>query len=179
MTKRILHLATAALAVSASFAWAADVPPSVQRGLYEDGHWSVAGVAFADGNRDCVLANTQRMSSGETAFVLNEFGSGVSTIMFRDTTITWDASGGSVTFWVDDNPSFTALTRTDATRNLLIVPLANTSGSVMTTFLHQLTSGHELHLVTEVKTETFDLYGSSPAFDAFGHCIAAMSSDGG
>jgi hypothetical protein len=81
VTKRIL-------ATSASLAWAADVSPSVQPGLYDDGRWSVGAVAFASGNRDCVLANTQRMSSGETAFVLSEF-SGNSTIMFRDTTATF------------------------------------------------------------------------------------------
>jgi hypothetical protein len=45
----------------------------------------VAGVALGDSNKDCVLANTQYMSSGETAFVLNGFGSGSSTIVFRDT----------------------------------------------------------------------------------------------
>ena len=69
MTKRIPQLAAAIFAASANFAWAADLSPSVQRGLYDDGRWSVGAVAFASGNRDCVLANTQRMSSGETAFV--------------------------------------------------------------------------------------------------------------
>jgi hypothetical protein len=55
MIKRIL-LAGAAFAASAVSAWAAEVPPSVQRDWYEDGRWSVAGFAFSDGNKDCVLA---------------------------------------------------------------------------------------------------------------------------
>jgi hypothetical protein len=174
---RIL-LAGAAFAASAASAWTADVPPSVQQGWYEDGRWSVAGAAFADGNKACVLANTQPTARGETGFVLNDFAGGKTIIMFRDTTIIWDASAGSVTFQIDDNPSFTARTETDTKRNLLIVPLANTPGSVMTALLDQLASGQQLHVVTSVDKLMFNLSGSSPAFDAFGRCIAAMSSDG-
>ena len=98
---RIL-LAGAVFAASAASAWAADVPPSVQQGWYEDGRWSVSGAAFADGNKTCVLANTQPTPGGETGFVLNDFARGKTIIMFRDTTIIWDASAGSVTFQIDD-----------------------------------------------------------------------------
>jgi hypothetical protein len=48
----------------------------------------------------------------------------------------------------------------------------------MTAFLRQLASGNELYLVAGGKTRTFDLSGSIPALEAFGRCIAAMSSDG-
>ena len=173
---RIL-LVGAAFVASAASAWA-DVPPSVQQGWYKDGHWSVAGTVFADGNKECVLVYRQPAARGETGFALNDFAGGNSTIMFLDTTITWDASAGSVTFQIDDNPSFTARTEIDTARNLLIVPLANTPGSVMTAFLDQLASGHQLHLVTAVETRTFNLSSSSPALEAFGRCIAAMPSDG-
>ena len=82
-----------------------------------------------------------------------------------------------MTLQIDDNPSFSAQSETDTTRNLLIVPLVNTPAAVMTSLLDQLASGNELHLVAAAKTQTFDLSGSSPALDAFGRCIAAMSSD--
>ncbi len=73
---------------------------------------------------------------------------------------------------------FKAQSETDTKRDLLIVPLANTPASVMTAFLQQLASGHELHVGAGEETQTFDLSGSSPALDAFGRCIAAMSSNG-
>ncbi len=176
MTNRVL-LTGVAFAVLTTSVWAADVPPSVKHGWYEDGLWSVAGFAFADGSNDCVLANAQPTPSGETAFVLTQFGGGDSTIMFHDTTITANASGGSITFQIDGAPSFTARPKTDTAHNLLVVPLANTPGLVMTAFLHELTSGQELSVVTAVGTRTFDLSGSSPAFAAFGRCIVAMSPD--
>jgi hypothetical protein len=175
MTKRIL-LAGAAFVAPAVSAWAA--PPHVQQGWYDDGRWSVAGAVFADGTKECVLANTQLTAGGEAAFALNDLTGGKSLIMFRDTTLTSGASNRSVKIQVDDNPSFTGQTEIDTERNLLIVPLANTPAPVMTAFLRQLVSGHELHLVTSVKTQTFDLSGSNPALDAFARCIAAMSSEG-
>jgi hypothetical protein len=49
----------------------------------------------------------------------------------------------------------------------------------MAAFLRQLAGGQELHLVTAAKIETFNLFGSNPAIDAFGRCIAAMSFNGG
>jgi hypothetical protein len=63
MTKWIL-LAGVGFAASVAPALAADVPPSLQRSWYGNGRWSVAGFMFANGNKDCVLANTQPMSSG-------------------------------------------------------------------------------------------------------------------
>jgi hypothetical protein len=172
-------LAGAAFATTATSAWAAVVPPSVQRGWYEDGRWSVAGFAFADGNKDCVLANTQPTSGGEAAFVLSDFLGGKSLIMFHDTTITWDALGGSVTFQIDSNPSFTAQARPDTTRRILVVALAGTPSMIMGAFMNQLASGHLLLVTPSAGTpRTFTLDGAQPALDAFGHCIATMSSDG-
>jgi hypothetical protein len=174
VTKRGLLIASAFVA-SASLAWAADTPPFVQRGLYKDGRWSVAGLAFANGYRNCVLANTQHMSGGETAFVLNEFGSDDSAIMFRDTSVTWDASGGSITFQVDDNPSFTAEANTDTRRNLLVVPLRGTSSTIMGMFMNQLASGHQLKVTANARTpRTFVLNDAQLALDAFGRCVAAL-----
>jgi hypothetical protein len=176
MTKRGL-LAAAAFAASAVSAWAANVPPSALRGWYEDGRWLVAESAFADGNEDCMLANTQPASSGETAFVLSEFGGGNSTIMFRDTTITWDASGGSVTFQIDNNPSFTAPAQADVTRNVLIVPLRGTPSTIMRAFMNQFASGRVLLVTASAGTpRTFRLDGVQAALDAFGRCITAMRS---
>jgi len=83
MTVRFL-LAGAAFAASEAFALA-DVPPSVERGWYLNGRWSISGFAFADGNKECVLANRQPTSRGELVFVLSEFGGGGSSIMFHDT----------------------------------------------------------------------------------------------
>ena len=93
--------------------------------------------------------------------------------MFRDTTITRDASGGSVTFQIDGNPSFTAQAKTDTTRSVLVVPLANTPGPVMTAFLHQLVNGSMW--LPQRKHEP--LSGSNPALVTFSRCIVAMSSD--
>jgi hypothetical protein len=173
VTKRIPQLAVAVFAASANLAWAADLSPSVQRDLYEDGRWSVGAVAFASGNRDCVIANTQRMSSGETAFVLSEF-SGNSTIMFRDTTATWNSSNGSVTFQIDDNPSFTGQAYA-ATGNLLIVPLRGTPSTTMGTIMNQLANGRLLLLGAGAEPpRMFTLDGAQPAFDAFSRCVAAL-----
>jgi hypothetical protein len=130
---------------------------------------------FADGNRSCLLGNTQPAPHGEIAFVLSDFGGGRSIIQLRDSTITWDASGGPITLRIDGNPSFTAQTETDTAHNLLVVPLANTPGPVMTQFLQQLANGHQLHVTTTVGTRIFDLSGSGPPFDAFGRCIVAMN----
>jgi hypothetical protein len=116
------------------------------------------------------------MSRGETAFVLNEFGSGVSTIMFHDTSITWDASGGSVTFRIDDNPSFTAPAETDTARNLLVVPLGGTPSTIMGMFMNQLASGHLLKVTAGATPRTFALDDAQLALDAFGRCVAALHS---
>jgi hypothetical protein len=116
------------------------------------------------------------MSSGETAFVLSEFGGGNSTIMFRDTTITWNASDGSVTFQIDDNPSFTAQAYAETKGNLLIVPLRGTPSTIMGMFMNQLASGHLLQVTASArKLRTFPLDGVQPALDAFSRCIAALN----
>lgn len=146
MIKRLLPVG-AAFAASVASAWPA-VPPSVQRDWHEGVRWSVRGAAFADGKKECVLANIQPRSGGITSFVLSDVNDDHSMIMFDDTTITWDAAGGSLTLQVDGNPSFTGQSETDTKRNLLIVPLANTPGPVMTALLDQLASGHELHVGT-------------------------------
>jgi hypothetical protein len=54
-------------------------------------------------------------------------------------------SGEAITIQIDANPILTAKTETDEKRNFLIVPLANTSASVMTAFLRQLAAGHKMH----------------------------------
>lgn len=64
---------------------------------------------------------------GITVFVLSDVSDGHSIIMFQGSAIVWGASSGSVTIQTDGNPSFTAQSDTDTKRNLLIVPLANTS----------------------------------------------------
>jgi hypothetical protein len=177
MRSKRIPLAAAAFAASVSLACAAGVPPKVQQVLYDNGHWSVAGSSFADGNKQCLLINTQQTAGGETDFAFSDFRGRGSIIMFHDTTTTWDASSGSVTIQIDSNPSFIAKTETDTTHNVLIVPLADTPAPLMTAFLGQLAAGHEMHLVASVKTLTFDLSGNNQALAVFGRCISAMSPD--
>ena len=171
-------LAAAPFAASAAFALAADVPPSVQRSWYDDGPWSVAGFAFADGNKDCVLANTRPTSNGKSAFVLSDFGGRGSNIIFRDTTINWNASDESIGFTIDGNPSFTTQAQTDTRHNTLVVVLNNTSSTIMDAFMNELESGRVLLVTPSAGTpRAFALDGVNPALEAFGRCIAAMSSD--
>ncbi len=173
---RILLVGTAFWA-STAFTLAAGVPPSVERGWYLNGRWAVSGIAFADGHKDCVVANTQPTSRGKSAFVLSEFGGGGSTIIFRDTAVTWDASGASLTFQIDGNPSFTAAAQTDTARNVLVVALSGTPSTIMSAFMNQLESGRLLLVTPSAGTpRTFALDGVGPALDAFGRCVAAMSS---
>jgi hypothetical protein len=169
----------ACVVFAASAAFAGDVPPSTQSDWYNLGPWSVAGIAFADGHESCVVANTQPLPDGLSAFVLSDFGGGDSSLMFRDTTITWDASGESATFQIDGNPSFTAQAQTDTKRNVLYFPLFGTPRTVMGAFMNQLASGRILRVTPTAGTpRTFALDGAKPALDAFGRCIAAMSSTG-
>jgi len=178
VTVRFLF-AAAAFAAPAAFAMATDVAPSLERGWYLNGLWSVSEYAFTDGHKDCVLVNTQSLPSGLSAFGLNEFGGGASTIMFRDTTITWNGSSKSLTFQIDGNPTFIALAQTDTRNNILIVALDNTPSAIMGAFMKQLESGRLLLVTPSAGTpRTFELDGIQPALDAFGRCIAAMSSDG-
>jgi len=98
--------------------------------------------------------------------------------MFHDTTNTWNPSGESLTFQVDGNPSFTAPAQTDTTRNVLVVALDGTSRTLMGAFINQLESGRLLPVTPNAGSpRTFALDGAQVALDAFGHCIAAMSSD--
>jgi hypothetical protein len=175
MTKG-LPLASAAVATSAAFAWADGAPPSVQKNWYM-GRWSVAGFAYADGKKNCVLANTQPGSSGETTFLLTRTDGDATNIVFNDTTITWDASIGSITFQIDSNPRFTALAQGDTTHNTLIVPLRDTPSTIMGAFMNQLASGRLLVVTANAGTpRTFTLDGVGLALVAFGQCIAEMHS---
>lgn len=180
---RIL-LAGAGFSASVAFALAAGVPPNVERGWYLNGHWAVSGIAFADGHKDCVVANTQPTSRGKSAFVLSEFSDGGSTIIVRATTVTWDASRASLTFQIDGNSLFTAEAQTDKTHNVLVVGLNGTPSTIMSAFMNQPVSGRLLLVTPGAGTpRTFALDGVQPALDgvqpaleAFGRCVAEMSS---
>ena len=69
--------------------------------------------------------------------MLNAFGGGGSTILCRDTTVIWDASGEPLTFPIDGNPSLTAQAPIDTTRNILVVRLHRPS-TIMGAFMNQL-----------------------------------------
>lgn len=139
----------------------------------------VAGSTFTDRDKDCVLANRPSTSHGESAFALSEFGTRRANIMFRDITITWDASGESITFQTDGNLGFTAQAQTDTTCHILVVAPGGTPSTTMDPFMRRLASGRQLLVTSRVgSSRTFALDGAQAARDAFGRCIAAIPFDG-